>query len=76
MRAVLAFIFLALACFGQGALEPAKLAQQLTDSWPTYNGDYSGRRYSALQKINASNIHSLTLAWVFLCNRSELDASD
>jgi len=35
--------------------------------WPTYNGDYSGRRYSPLTKINANNINSLTLAWV---NRS------
>ena len=24
-----------------------------TDSWPTYNGDYSGRRFSTLTKINA-----------------------
>ena len=34
------------------------------DAWPTYNGDYSGRRYSTLSKINQSNINSLSLAWV------------
>jgi alcohol dehydrogenase (cytochrome c) len=33
------------------------------DSWPTYSGDYSGRRYSALTQINASNVRQLTLAW-------------
>lgn len=36
----------------------------LGQHWPTYNGDYSGRRYSPLSKINASNINSLSLAWV------------
>jgi alcohol dehydrogenase (cytochrome c) len=39
--------------------------QPPTNSWPTYNGDYSGRRYSPLTKINASNIDSLSLSWVF-----------
>jgi alcohol dehydrogenase (cytochrome c) len=49
---------------GQGMLNPAKLGAPPTDTWPTYHGDYSGRRYSTLSKINASNIHSLSLAWV------------
>jgi alcohol dehydrogenase (cytochrome c) len=35
----------------------------LGESWPTYNGDYSGRRYSTLTQINRSNVKSLTLAW-------------
>ena len=39
-----------------------------TDSWPTYNGDYSGRRYSPLSKINDTNIGSLSLAWVYRVN--------
>src|SRR4029078_12117337 len=33
-----------------------------------FNGDYSGRRYSTLSKINASNINSLSLAWVYRIN--------
>ena len=49
---------------GQG-LDPAKLLQPPTDTWPTYNGDYSGRRYSPLSQINAQNIRDLTLAWVY-----------
>ena len=46
-------------------LDPAALLKQPTDTWPTYNGDYSGRRYSTLDQINASNVDSLTLAWIF-----------
>jgi alcohol dehydrogenase (cytochrome c) len=64
MRTWICVVILSTACFGQGALDPAKLGQPPTDTWPTYNGDYSGRRFSTLQKINASNINSLSLAWV------------
>lgn len=46
-------------------LEPAALLKPPTHTWPTYNGDYSGARFSTLDQINAGNIHSLTLAWVF-----------
>ena len=45
-------------------LNPEKLLQPPTDTWPTYNGDYSGRRYSTLTQINSSNIGSLSLAWL------------
>jgi len=46
-------------------LDPAALLKPATDTWPTYNGDYSGRRFSPLDQINAGNIGSLTLAWAF-----------
>ncbi len=36
-----------------------------TDSWPTYNGDFTGRRFSPLTKINATNIKSLSLGWTW-----------
>ena len=29
-----------------GGLDPAALLEPLGDSWPTYSGDYTGRRYS------------------------------
>jgi alcohol dehydrogenase (cytochrome c) len=35
------------------------------DGWPTYNGDYSGRRFSPLEQITASNVTALTLAWQY-----------
>jgi alcohol dehydrogenase (cytochrome c) len=45
------------------AQSEAPSLQPLADSWPTYSGDYSGRRYSALTQINAANVKNLTLAW-------------
>src|SRR5579872_5227331 len=45
-------------------LDPAVLAKSLSDSWPTYSGDYSGKRYSSLTQINQSNVKNLTLGWV------------
>ena len=42
--------------FAGQLLDPAKLLKMPTDTWPTYNGDYSGRRYSPLSQINASNL--------------------
>ena len=62
---LMTILLLSAALFGQSRLDPAKPQQQPTDSWPTYHGDYSGRRYSALKQINASNINSLSLAWVY-----------
>ena len=44
-------------------LTQADLLKGMGENWPTYNGDYSGRRYSPLDQINASNVHSLSLAW-------------
>ena len=36
--------------------------------WPTYNGDYSGRRFSELTQINKDNVKSLSLSWVYRLN--------
>jgi alcohol dehydrogenase (cytochrome c) len=48
----------------QGGLDPASILKPLADSWPTYSGDYSGRRYSALTEINQTTVKGLTLSWV------------
>jgi alcohol dehydrogenase (cytochrome c) len=45
-------------------LDPTQIDKPLKDDWPTYNGDYSGKRYSALTQLNQSNVSHLTLAWV------------
>src|SRR6202021_3631932 len=34
-------------------------------NWMTYSGDYSGKRFSALDQINAANAHSLQAKWVY-----------
>lgn len=47
------------------ALNPNELLHHDPSTWPTYNGDYSGRRFSTLSKINSQNVQSLSLAWVF-----------
>jgi acido-empty-quinoprotein group A len=52
------------SCYGQ-MLDPAKLLKDPTDTWPTYNGDYSGRRHSPLTKINQTNISSLAINWMY-----------
>ncbi|HYT73493.1 MAG TPA: acido-empty-quinoprotein group A [Vicinamibacterales bacterium] len=48
----------------QGGLDPASLLTPLRESWTTYSGDYSGRRYSALTEIDQSTVKNLGLAWV------------
>jgi alcohol dehydrogenase (cytochrome c) len=53
-----------LAGQGQGGLDPAAMLKPLADTWPTYSGDYTGRRFSTLTQINQSNVKNLTLAWV------------
>jgi acido-empty-quinoprotein group A len=59
-------LFVALLLLAQG-LDPAPIPffAQKGDAWPTYNGDYSGRRYSPLTQINQSNVDGLTLAWMY-----------
>jgi len=46
-----------------GGVKPEDLLKPLKDDWPTYNGDYSGKRFSALDQVNRSNVQHLTLAW-------------
>jgi len=46
-------------------LNPALLLQPPTTAWPTYNGDYSGRRYSTLDQITAANVRNLAVAWIY-----------
>src|SRR5579875_186014 len=53
-------------------LDPAKLLRPPTDSWPTYNGDYSGKRFSPLRQINASNLDDRALKWMYRANAGSL----
>jgi acido-empty-quinoprotein group A len=70
-----AFLVLGLAAGAAAAdlprgLDPAVLTKPPTDSWPTYHGDYSGRRYSTLSQINSENVKNLSLAWIYRANTS------
>ena len=51
-------------------LDSNLLTRPPTDAWPTYHGDYSGRRYSTLRQIDTTNVKNLTLAWVYRANTS------
>ncbi len=51
--------------FGQvTGVAPDDLKKPLKDAWPTYNGDFTGRRHSALTQLNRLNVKQLTLAWM------------
>ncbi len=68
-RFALAALLIAIAASGpalaQRGVDPAQLSRPATDAWPTYNGDYSGRRFSTLKAITDANVQALSLAWVY-----------
>jgi alcohol dehydrogenase (cytochrome c) len=37
----------------------------IADSWLSYNGDYTGRRYSSLTQITPANVGQMRAQWVF-----------
>ena len=37
----------------------------LLANWPSYNGDYTGRRYSSLRQVTPANASQLQAQWVF-----------
>src|SRR3954462_4776495 len=59
---------------GQG-LDPASLLAPAKDSWPTYHGDYSGRRHSPLTQITPDNVKQLGLAWTFHPNQGGIKST-
>jgi len=59
-----AHIFVAFLLAGGAALGQSSLSPSAQD-WPTYNGDFSGRRYSELAQINQANVDLLKIDWMF-----------
>ena len=52
------------------------LVQPPAANWISYNGDYSGRRFSGLSEINSSNVAGLRAEWVFHArNTSRLEVT-
>jgi alcohol dehydrogenase (cytochrome c) len=64
MNRLLSSLLLMTGVAGAQGLDSAAILKPLGDSWPTYSGDYSGKRYSSLTQLNQSNVKNLTLAWV------------
>jgi alcohol dehydrogenase (cytochrome c) len=46
-------------------LPSSLLVKPPAENWPSYNGDYSGRRYTALSQITPQNVDQLRAQWVF-----------
>lgn len=57
------FLLPAMLC--SQTLDPSLLLKPATTAWPSYNGDYTGRRFSTLDQINQGNIANLKPAWTF-----------
>jgi alcohol dehydrogenase (cytochrome c) len=70
-------VFVALALFSgffhsliAQNLDPVAIDHPSPESWPSYHGDYSGRRHSQLTQITPQNVAYLTLAWAFQTNQT------
>jgi alcohol dehydrogenase (cytochrome c) len=46
------------------------LAKPAAANWLSYNGDYTGARFSSLDQINKSNVSQLRVNWVFHSSNS------
>ena len=51
--------------------QDALAVQPVGKNWPSYNGDYTGRRYSSLDQINAKNAASIRAQWTFHAPNSD-----
>ena len=60
---LLSALLMTAATLSAQLLDPSALLNPPKDTWPTYNGDYTGQRHSSLSQINAGNVSALALAW-------------
>src|ERR1700724_4910068 len=51
-------------------LPPDLLASPPGANWLSYNGDFTGRRFSSLSQINLTNVAQLRAQWVFHASNS------
>ena len=45
------------------SLDPKRLVQPLGEDWPTYSGDFTGKRFSSLTQVDRTSVKRLSLAW-------------
>ena len=48
------------------SLDPKAIGKAPIDDWTTFNGDYSGQRYSTLTQIGPANVNQLGQRWIYL----------
>src|SRR5580698_9596853 len=61
----LACLFVVSPALGQVTFERLVNSAKEPQNWMTYSGDYSGKRFSALDQINAANAHNLQAKWAY-----------
>src|SRR3954453_9234505 len=64
LAGIAAYCILLVAATAQ-EIDPENFLHPPADSWPTYHGDYSGRRHSALTQITPENVARLKQVWRF-----------
>src|SRR5262245_13350870 len=47
-----------------GGLTFAQIMKPLSDDWPTYSGDLTGKRHSLLKLVNTTTVNRLSLKWI------------
>jgi alcohol dehydrogenase (cytochrome c) len=47
------------------------LVTPVADNWPSYNGDYTGRRFTTLKEFTPANVSQLRAQWVFHAPNSD-----
>lgn len=79
MKLLKTALFSAVAAASSMVLPASLLAQNVNaamllkppaNSWPSYHGDYSGKRHSPLTQITPENVGNLSLAWAFQTSQS------
>src|SRR5207249_8274015 len=58
-------VIAAAGSYGQVTFERLVNSAKEPQNWLTYSGDYAGRRFSALDQVNAGNVQSLVVKWVY-----------
>ena len=60
-------VFFCLACTASAQVTSERLVNSAKEpqNWMTYSGDYSGKRFSALDQINTATAPSLVVKWVY-----------
>jgi alcohol dehydrogenase (cytochrome c) len=53
-------------------VQPSQLlSKPVADNWLSYNGDYTGRRFTSLREISSANVSQLRAQWVFHAANSD-----
>ncbi len=47
------------------SIDPQEIGKPPIDNWTTFNGDYSGQRYSTLSQITPANVNQIAEQWVY-----------